>query len=108
MKYLRLISNMGFWVSDKEAKSVVDEIYKNGKETIVIQGNLIPAHQIAGVFNANMGDEFEAKKRGLVLHRGEFYTKEEIRGWSVLRTDSTGEVMEEDSGLKKLSFKDLE
>jgi hypothetical protein len=97
MRYLRLISGVGFWVKEEESKAIIEEVYKNGKETVIIQGNLIPANQIAGVFNENMGAEFEAKKRGLVLYKGEFYTKAELVGRTVLPTDSLGNIATEDT-----------
>lgn len=96
MKYLRLTSGVGFWINERESNSVVEEIFKNGKETVIVQGNLIPAHQVAGIFNENMGDEFEAKKRGLVLYRGDFYTKSELVGRTVVRTDSLGDIAREE------------
>lgn len=94
--YLKLISGVGFFINDSESKAIVEEIYKNGKETVVIQGNLIPAHQIAGIFNENMGREFEAKKRGLVLYRGEPYTKDELIGRPLSITDSYGDSIQEE------------
>lgn len=100
MKYLRLVSGVGFWINEKESKSIVEEIFKNGKDTVIIQGNLIPAHQVAGIFNDNMGDEFEAKKRGLVLYKGEFYTKNELYGRTVIRTNSLGDLAREE--MKKI------
>lgn len=96
MMYLKLVSGVGFFIKDSESKAIVEEIYKNGKETVVIQGNLIPAHQIAGIFNENIGREFEAKKRGLVSYRGAPYTKDELIGRPLSITDSYGDSIQEE------------
>lgn len=85
MKYIRLMSGIGFWVDDEIANAISNELKKNKAKFIELGGNVIPIHQFAGIFDEDLGDDLIAKDRGLVRGNGDYVTPQELLGRSLVR-----------------------
>lgn len=85
MKYIRLISGIGFWVENDIANKIAEQLRLDKTKFIELGDNLIPLHQFAGIFDEQLGDDLVAKDRGLVRSANGYATPQELLGLPLKR-----------------------
>lgn len=82
MYLLRTMDGVSFTLTEDEANKIKHAMAVS--DMIEVQGCFIRVSGITGIFTEEAGKQVIAKDRGLVYHKDDFYTPDELLGRPVL------------------------